>query len=115
MKPRLSYVTAALVLAALGAGNEAGAAAPDLKSPKLIDAGRIQFAQTCVYCHGNAGSGGKAGPLAGNSDLTPDYVFTTVSNGKRVGSLVMPAWKESLDEETIWSLTAYVMSLQAKP
>ncbi|QAY95038.1 cytochrome C [Methylovirgula ligni] len=92
----------------------AQSAEPDLTSPKLIDAGRVQFAENCVYCHGDSGSGGKAGPLAGRTDLTADYVFQTITNGKRVGSLVMPTWGLSLDKPTIWSLTAYVMSLQAK-
>lgn len=87
----------------------------DLSDAAIINEGRIQFAQTCVYCHGNAGSGGKAGPIAGRTDLTQDYLFTTISNGKRAGSLVMPTWKESLDEPTIWKLVAYVLSLQAKP
>lgn len=96
---------------------EDSAATPpfDLNDPQIINEGRIQFAQTCVYCHGNAGSGGKAGPIAGCTDLTEDYLFTTISNGKRAGSLVMPTWKESLDEPTIWKLVAYVLSLQAKP
>ncbi|ACK52616.1 conserved hypothetical protein [Methylocella silvestris BL2] len=87
----------------------------DLADPAIVDEGRVQFAQTCVYCHGNAGSGGKAGPIAGRTDLTEDYLFTTISNGKRAGSLVMPTWKDSLDEPTIWKLVAYVVSLQAKP
>jgi len=86
-----------------------------LNDPAILKEGRIVFAQTCVYCHGNAGSGGKAGPIAGRTDLTQDYLVTTISNGKRAGSLVMPAWKESLDEPTIWKLVAYVLSLQAKP
>jgi len=51
----------------------------------------------------------------GRTDLTPDYVFQTITNGKRAGSLIMPAWGESLDKPTIQSLTAYIMSLQAKP
>lgn len=115
MKLRMRYLLAATVFASITmAGLGARAATPDLGSRAIVEAGRLQFAQTCVYCHGNAGSGGKAGPLAGNADLTPDYVFTTISNGKHVGSLNMPAWKESLDENTIWSLTAYIMSLQAK-
>ncbi len=87
----------------------------DLGDAAIIEEGRVQFAQTCVYCHGNAGSGGKAGPIAGRTALTDDYLFTTISNGKRAGSLVMPTWKDSLDEPTIWKLVAYVMSLQAKP
>ena len=87
----------------------------DLSEPAIINEGRLAFAATCVYCHGNAGSGGKAGPISGRTDLTQDYVFTTISNGKRAGSLVMPTWKDSLDEPTIWKLVAYILSLQAKP
>ncbi len=98
------------------AAEDAAAKPPfNLNDPAIINEGRIQFAQTCVYCHGNAGSGGKAGPIAGRTDLTQDYLFTTISNGKRAGSLVMPTWKDSLDEPTIWKLVAYVLSLQAKP
>ena len=87
---------------------------PDLSSKERIEEGRKQFAQNCVYCHGNGGSGGKAGPLAGRDDLTADYVFTTISEGKRVGAMVMPTWKASMDESTRWALTAYLMSLQQK-
>ena len=88
---------------------------PDLGSPALADEGRAQFAQNCVYCHGNGGTGGKAGPIAGRDDLTADYIFQTITNGKRAGSLVMPSWKESIDVPTRWALVAYVMSLRAKP
>jgi mono/diheme cytochrome c family protein len=87
----------------------------DLKDPKTIEDGRVLFAQTCVYCHGDSGSGGKAGPLKGRTDLTSDYLHTTISNGKRAGALVMPAWKDSLDDATIWKLVAFIGSLQAAP
>lgn len=83
--------------------------------PKAIEAGRVQFAQTCSYCHGFEGSGGKAGMLKGRTDLTADYLYDTISNGKRSGSQAMPAWKYSLDDQTIRELVAYVLSLQAKP
>jgi mono/diheme cytochrome c family protein len=87
----------------------------DLNDKKNIDAGRVQFAQTCVYCHGYEASGGKAAPLKGRTDLTQDYLYATISNGKRAGSLVMPAWKESLDDDAIWTVVAYILSLQARP
>ena len=83
--------------------------------PEAVEAGRIQFAQTCSYCHGFEGSGGKAGMLKGRTDLTADYLYETISNGKRSGSQAMPAWKYSLDDPTIRDLVAYVLSLQAKP
>jgi len=110
----VTFVAASPLVSCLLSPALAQGAEPDIKSPKLIDSGRIQFAQTCVYCHGDSGSGGKAGPLAGRTDLTADYVFQTITNGKRAGSLVMPTWGLSLDKATIWSLTAYIMSLQAK-
>lgn len=86
--------------------------APDLSDPKAIAAGEKRFNQNCVYCHGNAGSGGKAAPLQGRSDLVPDYVFETIANGKKRGSFQMPAWKDAFSEKEIWELDAYIMSLR---
>ena len=87
----------------------------DLHDPTIIEAGRVQFAETCSYCHGYEGTGGKAGPLKGRADLTKDYLFDTISNGKRSGSLAMPPWKYSLDNNTIWVLVAYVLELGSQP
>jgi cytochrome c oxidase cbb3-type subunit 3 len=111
---RSGLAAIASILIACVASAAQAASMPDLNSKERIDEGRKQFAQNCVYCHGNEGSGGKAGPLAGRSDLAADYVFTTISEGKRAGALVMPTWKESIDENTRWALTAYVLSLQKK-
>ena len=83
----------------------------ELNDPAVIASGRDVFASTCVYCHGDEGSGGRAGPLRSRSDLTPDYVFNTIANGRRAGALNMPPWKNSLDETTRWQLTAYILSL----
>lgn len=85
----------------------------DLNDAKAIEAGRLVFSSTCVYCHGDEGLGGRALPLRDRDDFTPDYVFTTISNGLRVGSLNMPTWKNTFDETTRWQLTAYVLSLRS--
>lgn len=85
---------------------------PDLANTVHIAVGERRFNQNCVYCHGNAGSGGKGAPLQGRDDLTPQYLFETISNGKKRGSLVMPAWKEAFSEQEIWELSAYILSLR---
>jgi len=90
----------------------APATSPDLANPAMIAAGAKRFNQNCVYCHGNAGSGGKAGSLQNRDDLTKEYVFHTVSNGKTRGSFLMPAWKGSFNEQEIWELTSYILSLK---
>ena len=77
-----------------------------------IDAGAKRFNQNCVYCHGNAGSGGKAAPLQGREDLTHDYVIDVIANGKQRGAFLMPAWKNSFSEEQIGELAAYILSLK---
>ncbi|MBA5635615.1 cytochrome c [Duganella sp. LX20W] len=89
-----------------------GAQRPDLDSPATIAAGAKRFNQNCVYCHGNAGSGGKGAALQGRHDLTPEYLFQTISNGKTRGSLLMPAWKEAFSEQEIWELGSYILSLR---
>lgn len=88
---------------------------PDLNDQKLVSTGEKKFNQNCVYCHGNAGSGGKGAPLQGRTDLTPEYLFHTISNGKKRGSLVMPPWKDAMPASDIWALSAYILSLRGKP
>ncbi|MFW1677066.1 c-type cytochrome [Pontibacter sp. JAM-7] len=72
--------------------------------------GEKRFNQSCVYCHGNRGSGGKAKKLQGR-DFEPEYLFKTISNGKRRGALVMPPWKRSFSPEQRWELVTYILSL----
>lgn len=110
---RRRILAAALAQLAAGAALAvAPAASPDLSDPNLIAAGAKRFNQNCVYCHGNAGSGGKAGSLQNRDDLGKEYVFNTVSNGKTRGAFLMPAWKASFNEQEIWELTSYILSLK---
>jgi mono/diheme cytochrome c family protein len=85
---------------------------PNLTDVALIAAGEKRFNQNCVYCHGNAGSGGKGAPLQGRDDLMPQYVFDTITNGKKRGAFLMPAWKDAFSEKEIWELDAYILSLR---
>ena len=72
--------------------------------------GEKRFNQTCVYCHGHQGSGGKARKLQGR-DFDSDYLFKTITKGKKRGSLVMPPWKRTFSPEQRWELVTYIMSL----
>ncbi|MES2263224.1 MAG: cytochrome c [Pseudomonadota bacterium] len=90
----------------------APAAPANLAAPATIAAGQKRFNQNCVYCHGNAGSGGKGAPLQGRTDLAPAYLFDTISNGKIRGALQMPPWKDAFSEQEIWELAAYIHSLR---
>lgn len=108
-------LSASLLLAASACADTVPVAAqasiPDMKNPAAIAAGQIRFNRNCIYCHGNAGSGGKGAPLQGRNDLTPEYLFTTITNGKKRGALVMPAWRETFSDEQVWELGAYILSL----
>ena len=84
-----------------------------LADPESIVIGKAKFSSLCAYCHGPEGSGGKARKLQGRDDLTSDYVFTTITNGKKRGSYNMPPWK-SLPEDLRWKLTAYILHLSEK-
>lgn len=72
--------------------------------------GEKRFSQTCTYCHGYEGSGGKAKKLQGRT-IAPKRLFKTITKGKRKGSLVMPPWKRSFSTIERWELVAYIMSL----
>lgn len=114
---KLHAAVASSLLANLAFPLAALAVAPPMPGPAassdaLAPAGAKRFNQNCVYCHGNAGSGGKAASLQGRDDLTREYVFDVISNGKTRGSFLMPAWKASFNEQEIEELTSYVLSLK---
>ena len=103
--------------------------AADTKNPLTVDnnvlaIGRKVFADKCQKCHGEKGLGD--GPDADpdhaeemnltnpkRADRNPDgVVFYKVSNGRR--SPKMPAFKDELSREQIWSVVAYAQSLRKK-
>jgi len=97
------------------------------KSPLTVDAkvlaaGKTVFKNKCQRCHGASGlgDGADADPdHQADMDLTnasrksknPDgVVFYKVSNGRKKPK--MPAFKDELNEQQIWSVVAYAQSLR---
>lgn len=85
-----------------------------LKDPDHLPKAETMFYQNCAYCHGSKGSGGKARPLQCRS-MTPEYLFDTITNGRRRGANIMPPWKDSMGETERWKLVAYILSLSDLP
>jgi mono/diheme cytochrome c family protein len=112
-----------------GTGWQLPADADTKKSPLQVDAkvvamGKSVFKDKCVKCHGQGGLGD--GPDADpehreDMDLTnpkradrnsDGVVFYKVSNGRKRPK--MPAFKEELSEQQVWSVVAYVQTLRKK-
>jgi mono/diheme cytochrome c family protein len=112
-----------------GTGWQLPADADAKTSPLQVDAkvlatGRSVFKDKCTKCHGSAGLGD--GPDADpehreDMDLTnpkradrnaDGVVFYKVWNGRRKPK--MPAFKDELSEQQVWSVVAYVQTLRKK-
>ena len=112
-----------------GTGWQLPADAETKKSPLQVDAkvlatGKAVFKDKCAKCHGQGGLGD--GPDADpehreDMDLTnpkradrnaDGVVFYKVSNGRRKPK--MPAFKDELSEQQVWSVVAYVQTLRKK-
>jgi mono/diheme cytochrome c family protein len=100
------------------------------KSPLTVDAkvlaaGKAVYKDKCTRCHGPSGigDGPDADPdaqekmdltAAKGADRNPDgVVFYKVQNGRRRPK--MPAFKEELTEQQVWSVVAYVQTLRKTP
>jgi mono/diheme cytochrome c family protein len=85
----------------------------DLNDPAQVSAGQERFNHTCAgYCHGRDGLQGRAPSLRGRADLSREQIHSTISNGKRDAGKIMPAWKGQLNEQEIWQITAFILSMQ---
>ncbi len=98
----IKFAAAALALTAAPAF--AAPAAPD-----MMQGGNV-FAITCSssFCHGDGGVGGR-GPSLRNRNFMPDFVRSTVTNGR--SGTPMPSFKGSLSPHEIDMVVDYVMSL----
>ena len=86
-----------------------------------LERGSETYTQHCASCHGDGGMGdGPAGqvldpvaaPVAHTSTrMTDGYLFWRVAEGGAVFSSAMPAWKETLTEQQIWEVLAYLRAL----
>lgn len=89
---------------------------------KVLNTGKAIFKDKCVRCHGPAGlgDGPDADPDAREKmDLTnpkaadrnsEGVIYHKVWNGRRRPK--MPAFKEELTEQQVWSVVAYVQTLR---
>ncbi|MDR5751302.1 MULTISPECIES: cytochrome c [unclassified Caballeronia] len=94
-----------------------GIAPPNLEDPQLILKGAGQYASMCVKCH--LAPGVKDSELApglyphppelAKADLDPRSTFWVIKHGLKMSA--MPAWGLSHDDETIWSMVAFVRKL----
>jgi mono/diheme cytochrome c family protein len=85
-----------------------------------IAEGGVFYEQNCLKCHGERGLGD--GEAAG--DLTPSpallaylvqqpiavdqYLLWSISEGGKDFGTAMPAWKDTLSEDQIWKIIAYL-------
>jgi hypothetical protein len=84
----------------------------DDMSQSIIN-GEKRFSQSCIYCHGYQGSGGRTKKLQGRT-IAPDRLFKTITEGRTRGSSRMPPWENAFTISERWELVAYIMSLSEK-
>lgn len=97
-----------------------GARGPEKVSPDMVAAGRAAYAENCASCHGKDGMGdGDASNALSPSPallafmirrpITVDeYLLWSISEGGRTFETEMPAFKDKLSREAIWSIVAYM-------
>lgn len=91
---------------------------PDLASNVMIEAGAKEYSEMCVGCHLAPGSEGmdlRPGLNPQPPDLTklgvkdPARTFWIIKHGIKMTG--MPAWGVNHDDETLWSLVAFLNRL----
>jgi|GEM_PF-5511541 len=82
----------------------------ELKNVEAINLGKLYYLNNCEYCHGLNGEGTRrAQPI---HQLTPekinfDFIYTTVREGR--SGTTMKAWKDSLQDNDIKKISAYIL------
>lgn len=88
---------------------------PYVGNAKAIDIGSHAFGQNCARCHGlGAVSGGIAPDLRylPTDKATDEYFKMRVTNGAiRNGVTYMPAFGEVFNEQAIWAIRSYLVSI----
>ena len=92
---------------------------PNLDDPQLILKGAGQYAAMCTGCHLAPGidqSELRAGmypqpPKLSRVHVAPQDAFWVIKHGIKMSA--MPAWGDSHDDSTIWSMVAFLQKLPA--
>ncbi len=111
----LAVVSAALAPHCVSAARAGGGAQQTASSgtpQEQIDAGKILYGASCVFCHGVGGVGTGAAPGLRNIYPDADAIASAIANGKP--GTTMTAFKGTYRPAQIASLAAYVLSLQPK-
>jgi mono/diheme cytochrome c family protein len=90
---------------------------PDLEDPQLILKGAGQYAAMCTDCHLKPGAGDSEirpglypqPPKLSQVRVAPKEAFWVIKHGIKMSA--MPAWGTSHDDETIWSMVAFLQKL----
>jgi cytochrome c oxidase cbb3-type subunit 3 len=104
-----SEVTAADASGELKAGQTSPSSNPLSGNPESIELGKQLFGTWCAQCHGTDARGGKYGA---NLTIFPrgyKEFLVTAKNG-RPGKQ-MPPWKDTLDDEALNKIGAYLETL----
>ncbi len=81
---------------------------------KQVKQGASIYEEKCLNCHGENGKGGICPNLVDGDwkyGGTDDDIYKSIAEGRPGG---MPNWNETLGEEKIKSIVAYIRSLNAK-
>ena len=80
---------------------------------KAIDVGKTAYNQNCARCHGlGAKSGGIAPDLRLLTDGDDEFFLGMVRGGVvRNGNVYMPPFEGVLNQEAMWAIRAYLVSL----
>ncbi|MGH8030290.1 MAG: c-type cytochrome [Arenimonas sp.] len=92
-------------------------APPDLTDPTRVRQGAGNYAHMCAGCHRTPGGGAtemSRGLYPAPPDLSREAVdaraaFWTIKHGIKASG--MPAWGQSMDDESMWNLAAFVQAL----
>ncbi len=87
---------------------------PYLGNPQKIASGKAAYTARCAPCHGDQGQGVIGPNLTDdfwlNGDGTPAAIAKIIHDG--VAAKGMPAWGSMMNEEELYSVSAYVQSLR---
>jgi mono/diheme cytochrome c family protein len=79
----------------------------DLNDPAIVKEGGELYGQTCRYCHGKEGQGGR-GPTLRSRGFDYRYVFDRITNGYPP----MPAFNRLYTPEQVWKIVAFVQAMK---